>query len=164
MIAGGMKDPLDPTETLQSTFRTSYMRYPPFINTVSRNSNIGYGTPVGSGGWFEAQNWGMWANVTVGTDVDGFNENSSKGFRVLEAYPNPSNNLTNVRYELGVQSNVTLIVTDVAGRVVYQTSSENQNPGEYKVSLGTDNLRNGIYTYTLNANNASISKRFVVSH
>jgi hypothetical protein len=164
MIAGGMKDPLDPTKTLQSTIRTSYMRYPPYIPTVSRNSNIGYGTPAGANGWFEAQNWGMWAHVTVGTDVDGFGENSANGFRMLEAYPNPSNNLTNVRYELGVQSNVTLVVTDITGRVVFQTSSENQNPGEYKVSLGTDNLSNGVYTYTLNANNASVSKRFVVSH
>lgn len=164
MIAGYMKDPLDATKALKSTIQTSYMRYPPFINTVTKNANVGYGTPVGSGGWYFAQNWGMWAHVTVGTDVDGFNENSANGFRVLESYPNPSNEVTNVRYELGVQSNVTIVVTDVTGRVVSQTSSENQSAGEYKVSLGTENLSNGLYTYTINANKASISKRFIVKH
>jgi hypothetical protein len=168
MIAGCMKDPLDATKALKSTIPTSYMRLPPNVGSISKNTNVGYGTftpGVGfSGGYYFAQNWGMWAHVTVGTDVDGFNENSAKGFRVLESYPNPSNEVANVRYELGVQSNVTITVSDITGRVVYQTSSENQNPGEYKVSLGTENLSNGLYTYTLNANNASISKRFVVKH
>jgi hypothetical protein len=164
MIAGYVKDPLDPTKALQSTIQTSYMRYPPFINTVTRNANVGYGTPVGSGGWYFAQNWGMWAHVTVGTDVSGFGENSANGFRVLETYPNPSNNITNVRYELGVPSDVTVVVTDITGKVVYKTATSQQAAGEYSISLGTENLSNGMYTYTLNANRASVSKRFVVQH
>jgi len=164
MIAGYVKDPLDPTKALQSDIKTSYMRYPPFISNVTRNSNVGYGTPVGSGGWYFAQNWGMWALVTVGTDVLGFGENAANGFRVLETYPNPTNAITNVRYELGVASDVTIVVTDITGNVVYKTATSQQGAGEYSISLGTENLSNGIYTYTLNANKAAVSKRFVVQH
>lgn len=164
MTAGYAKDPLDPTKALKSTIQTSYMRYVPNIPNVTKNSNVGYGNPVGSGGWFEAQNWAMWVYATVGTDVSGFGENNANGFRVLESYPNPTNAATNVRYELGVASDVTVVVTDITGNVVYKTSTSQQGAGEYSISLGTDKLSNGVYTYTLNANNASVSKRFVVQH
>lgn len=167
MSAGYVKDPLDNTKGLQSSIKSSFMRYPPFISTISRNSTIGYGTfanGVFSGGYYKAQNWAMWAYVTVGTDIDGFGENAANGFRILEAYPNPTNNNTNVRYELGVTSDVSVVVTDIVGNVVSQTTNAQQTPGEYKVSLGTENLSNGIYTYTVNANKASISKRFIVQH
>ncbi len=164
MIAGYVTDPLDATKALQSEIKTSYMRYPPYISNVTKNSSVGYGTPVGSGGWYFAQNWGMWAYVTVGTDVSGFGQNSANGFRVLESYPNPTNTVTNVRYALGVASDVTVVVTDITGKVVYKTAASQQGAGEYSISLGTENLSNGVYTYTLNANNAAVSKRFVVQH
>lgn len=164
MIAGFVKDPADANKALQSTIKTSFMRYPPNIPSVTKTSNVGYGSPVGSGGWYQAQNWGMWAYVTVGTDVSGFNENSLNGFRVLETYPNPTNNMTNVRYELGVASQVSLVVTDITGKVVYKTNATHQNAGQFTLNLGTDNLNNGVYNYTLTANNASISKRIVVQH
>jgi hypothetical protein len=164
VYAGYVADPLNPANALQSTIKTSYMRFPPNIPNVTRNTNVGYGSPVGSNGWFEAQNWGLWAHVSVGTDVSGFGENAANGFRVIESYPNPTNEVTNVRYELGVPSDVTIVVTDITGNVVSKTATSQQSAGEYTVSLDTDNLANGIYTYTLNANKASISKRFIVQH
>jgi hypothetical protein len=164
LYAGYVIDPLDPTNALQSTIKTSFMRYPPNIPNVTRTTNVGYGSPVGSAGWFEAQNWGMWAHVSVGTDVSGFGENPANGFRVIESYPNPTNEVTNIRYELGVPSDVAIVVTDIVGNVVSKTANTQQTAGEYTVSLDTDNLANGIYTYTLNANKASISKRFIVQH
>ena len=83
---------------------------------------------------------------------------------MLESYPNPTNTVTNVRYALGVASDVTVVVTDITGKVVYKTAASQQGAGEYSISLGTENLSNGVYTYTLNANNAAVSKRFVVQH
>jgi hypothetical protein len=167
LIAGSVTDPADAAKSLQSTIQTSYMRFVPNIPNVSKNANVGYGTLSGgvfTGGYFRLQNWAMWAHVTVGTDVDGFGENAANGFRILEAYPNPTDNNTNVRYELGVTSDVSVVVTDIVGNVVSQTTNAQQTPGEYKVSLGTENLANGVYTYTVNANKASISKRFIVQH
>ena len=160
ILAGYVKDPLDATKALQSTIQTSWIKYPPFRTNLTKNSSITYV----NGGYFTAQNWGMWAYVTVGTDVDGFNENSANGFRVLESYPNPSNEVTSVRYELGVPSEVNVTITDITGKVVFNHSNSHQSAGEYKINLDTEHLSNGIYTYTLNANKASISKRFVVQH
>jgi len=161
--AGYVIDPTDPDKALQSTIQSSYCRIPPFLTNVIKNSNVVYGSAA-TGGYYAAQNWAMWTLVTVGTDVDGFGENAANGFRILEAYPNPTDNNTNVRYELGVTSDVSVVVTDIVGNVVSQTTNAQQMPGEYKVSLGTENLANGIYTYTVNANKASISKRFIVQH
>ncbi len=164
VLAGYMKDPSDPNKAAKSEYRTSYMRYPPMIPNVTPNSNIGYGSPVGSSGWFEAQNWGIWAYVTVGTGVNGFNENSKNGFRILDSYPNPSSEVTQIRYQLGTTSNVSVVVTDIIGKVVYENQISNQQAGEHMLNLGTDQLKNGVYTYTFYANDASISKRFVVQH
>lgn len=50
-----------------SNYATSWMRYPPLINTTTKNTTIGYGSPVGSDGWFEAQNWNIWARVRMTT-------------------------------------------------------------------------------------------------
>lgn len=160
VTAGYVIDPLNQNQGLQSTIQTSYVRIPPFLPNVLKNANVVYT----SGGYYQAQNWAMWAYVTVGTDVSGYGENPAQGFRVLESYPNPTNEVTNVRYELGVPSDVTIVVTDITGNVVSKTATSQQSAGEYTVSLDTENLANGIYTYTLNANKASISKRFIVQH
>ncbi|MCC6251295.1 MAG: T9SS type A sorting domain-containing protein [Bacteroidia bacterium] len=164
ILAGYMKDPANPNNALKSTLRTSYMRYPPMIPNVTLNSNVGYGSPVGSQGWFEAQNWGFWANVSVGTDIAGYQENPANGFRVIEAYPNPTNNVTNVSYRLGVTSDVSLVVTDIVGKVVYTDVQAQQTAGKHTISLNTENLNDGVYIYTFTANNASVSKKFVVKH
>jgi hypothetical protein len=162
MIAGYVKDPFDNTKALKSDIPTSYMRYPPNIANVTRNTNVGYGTPVGSGGWFFAQNWGMWAYVTVGTDVTGYGKNKAEGFRILESYPNPSNTFTKVRYEIGVTSDVILTVTDMNGKEVFFAKKLGQNAGEHTIDFSNVDLSNGIYNYTLTANHAAVSKRFVV--
>lgn len=162
--AGYAIDPNNQNYALQSTIPTSFMRYPPYIPSVSRNSMIGYGNPPGSTGWFQAQNWGMWAHVTVGTDVLGYGLNKQNGFRILESFPNPTNNISNVRFEIGKVSDVSIVVTNINGEIVKELQTKNNPAGIHVISLGTDNLNNGIYTYNLYANNASISKKFIVSH
>lgn len=162
MIAGYVKDPLDPTKALQSTIKTSYMRNPPYINNVTKNSSLGYGNPVGSNGWYFAQNWAMWAYVTVGTDVLGYGNNKNEGFRILESYPNPSNTFRAVKYEIGVTSDVTLILNDINGKQLLLDTKFGQNAGQHTIDLDYLNLSNGIYTYTLVANGASVTKKFII--
>jgi hypothetical protein len=168
IAAGYVKDPLSPDPNdpwaKQSDYKTSYMRYPPFIPNITTNSNVGYGSPVGSQGWFYAQNWAIWAKVLL-TEVIGFNENSgTSGFTLLHSYPNPSSILTNVSFEVPVNCNATLTVTDLSGRIVSQQEMNDLQSGRHTVSLQTENLANGIYNYTLNANGWSATKPLVVNH
>lgn len=168
IAAGYVKDPLSPDPNdpwaKQSDWKTSFMRYPPFIPNITLNSNVGYGSPVGSQGWFYAQNWAIWAKVLL-EEVVGVKENSgSNGFILLHSYPNPSNLLTNVTFEVPVNCNASLTITDLSGRVVSQQELNDLQVGRHVVSLQTENLANGMYNYTLNANGWSATKPLVVNH
>jgi hypothetical protein len=168
IIAGFKGDPASPDpnnpRALQSEWKTSYMRYPPFIPNITLNSNVGYGQPVGTNGYFEAQNWGIWAKVIV-TEVVGIQDkNEGSGYVLHHTYPNPSNEFTNVTFEIPVASNVTLRVTDLSGRVVFENNINNMMPGKHTLPLNTEMLDNGVYMFTLNANGWTSSKPMVVKH
>jgi hypothetical protein len=168
IIAGYVKDPLSPDPNnpwaKQSDWKTSYMRYPPYIQNITTNANVGYGNPAGSQGWFYAQNWGIWAKVLL-TEVVGVKENNaSNGFTLLHSYPNPTSALTNVSFEVPVNCNATLTVTDLSGRVVSHQELNDLQTGRHLVSLQTESLENGIYNYTINANGWSATKPLVVNH
>ncbi|UPT65931.1 MAG: T9SS type A sorting domain-containing protein [Sphingobacteriales bacterium JAD_PAG50586_3] len=49
---------------LQSQFSTSWVRIPPYITGITKNTSVGYGSPIGANGWFEAQNWAVTAYVS----------------------------------------------------------------------------------------------------
>lgn len=104
----------------------------------------------------------MWAYVTVGTDVLGYGNNKNEGFRILESYPNPSNTFRAVKYEIGVTSDVTLILNDINGKQLLLDTKFGQNAGQHTIDLDYLNLSNGIYTYTLVANGASVTKKFII--
>ena len=59
-------------------------------------------------------------------------------------YPNPSNGLINVRYDIKNNSNVTFNLYDVIGRQV-KTFSENAVSGENNLNFNSSELPSGIY-------------------
>jgi hypothetical protein len=85
---------------------------------------------------------------------------------VLHAnYPNPFNPVTNIRYELPVTAQVTMIVYDLMGREVRTLVNRNQPEGYYEVRWdGKDShgeqIGSGIYFYLLQAENKSEHQTF----
>ena len=75
---------------------------------------------------------------------------SPKEFALLQNYPNPFNPLTLIRYQLPVQSKVTLKVYDLLGREVSTLVDEVQGPGFRSVPFSA-NVSGGIYVYRLQA-------------
>ncbi len=59
----------------QSTWKNSFMRLPPFINNITKNSSVGYGNPAGSNGWYFAQNWSFTIKTTLTSSVPPPNAN-----------------------------------------------------------------------------------------
>jgi hypothetical protein len=77
-------------------------------------------------------------------------------------YPNPFNPATTIRYQLPVQSHVTLKVFDVLGREVTTLVNENKKPGSYEVEFNSSSasgggLPSGVYFYRLQAGSPSAS-------
>ena len=73
-----------------------------------------------------------------------------KEFALLQNYPNPFNPLTIIRYQLPVQSKVTLKVYDLLGQEVSTLVDEVQEQG-FRSAPFSANVSGGIYVYRLQA-------------
>jgi hypothetical protein len=82
---------------------------------------------------------------------------------VFTAYPNPANDQFTVQYNLINDGNVSLVVTDIAGKVVVNENYGNQTSGNYSKVLSADGLSNGVYFYTLNVDGQSITRKLTVA-
>jgi hypothetical protein len=70
-------------------------------------------------------------------------------FALTDAYPNPFNPTTNIRFSLRESGDITLAVYDVAGRHVRTLASGSYSAGSHDVTFRADNLPSGTYLYRL---------------
>jgi hypothetical protein len=70
-------------------------------------------------------------------------------FALLGSYPNPFNPSTNIKFQIGQSSEVTLSVYDILGRLVSSQNLGLTVPGEHAVSFNAANLASGTYYYRL---------------
>nr|MBA3705038.1 T9SS type A sorting domain-containing protein [Bacteroidota bacterium] len=81
----------------------------------------------------------------------------------INIYPNPTNKLAVVNYQLTNNSEVKIVVYELTGREVMQLLNEKQIAGEHRVNLDTSELQNGIYFMNMNINGEQITKKFIVN-
>lgn len=145
----------------QSINPTSFLRYPPNILTLAPNRNVGYGNPVGSAGWIEAQDWEISAKVTF-DDVTGVSDVASN-LTVYQNIPNPSSNSTIIKYDLNKESDIKLAIYDVTGRIVYEKAEDKVLAGNHKITVDLTNITSGTYFYKFTANGKSVTKKMIVT-
>jgi len=165
VLAGYVEDPGQPNLTaFQSDFKNSFMRYPPYIANISRTSNVGYGSPVGSGGWIECQNWGIWMFITLDPDLTAVIEQDFQrtGIRLSQNKPNPSKGNTEVNYTLSGKTNVTFEVRDVTGKLVLSQHNGVELQGDHTFKMETQNFNDGVYFYTIKTDGYSLTRKMIV--
>ncbi len=86
----------------------------------------------------------------------------NEAISVLEMYPNPSNGLTTVAYELTEASDLRFEVRDMTGKLVFSDELGFVN-GANSYEFNTAILAAGTYTYTIVGNNFSSTKQMVVT-
>lgn len=150
-------NPADP-DAVVSTFPNSYCSYPPFLNNITPNVNV----TAGGMPW-ACQNWNMWAYITT-TETVGLNENGEGAFKLLYAYPNPASDMTNVRFELSTNTEVSFRVFDMSGREVLRNEMGMLSSGRHNVSMNTLGLADGVYQYTLTAAGHTVTRPILVQH
>ncbi len=79
----------------------------------------------------------------------------------ITASPNPFNNATEISFDLKADAEVSIVVTDLAGRTVMTIPTANYNAGAQKVSIDGASLNAGVYNYTLTVGNNVVTKRIV---
>jgi len=100
------------------------------------------------------------------TDVN--EENFAElNFTLSQNYPNPFNPSTTIYYNIPNASQVKLKVYDVLGREIIQLVNGFQSAGSYKIvfdsnALPKNSLTSGVYFYTIQYGNLSISRKMIL--
>lgn len=117
-----------------------------------RSSNL-YGTPCSLN--------------DVYTKVEQENNLVPTEFVLYQNYPNPFNPSTIIRYQLPVNSNVTLKIYDILGREVSTLVNEYLNAGSYEIDFNVGQnsspaLASGIYFYKIQAGDYVETKKMIL--
>jgi len=80
-----------------------------------------------------------------------------------EAYPNPFNPSTRIRYGLPEDSRIRLDVHNMLGNVVAELAVGERAKGMYELQWHADNLPSGVYLVRMNAESLESTKRFIAS-
>ena len=95
---------------------------------------------------------------TVGIDA----LDASNTLGLGQNIPNPANNSTAIPYQLEKAGAVSFIMHDVTGKLGMEENLGNRAPGVYRFEMTTENLRAGVYFYTMTVGEASATKRMVI--
>jgi hypothetical protein len=75
--------------------------------------------------------------------------------------PNPTNGNTAVRFDLQNNSDLTYVVTDIAGKTMQATSLKGLAAGSHELAIASEGWAAGIYTVTISSNGTALTKKFV---
>ncbi len=82
-----------------------------------------------------------------GIDISSQVESLPADFEVSEAYPNPFNPLTSIRFQIPQDAHVSIIVYDIQGREVQILVNEKLGAGYYTTYFDGSKLSSGVYFY-----------------
>ncbi len=110
------------------------------------------GRPIGDPGWFT----GGYTDV----ELKGALPNE---FKLYQAYPNPFNPSTNIRFSLQQSGLVSLKVYNLVGQLV-KTIIDNEylNAGEHSYKVVMNEFSSGVYFYSLTQGDQQITKKMVL--
>ena len=107
------------------------------------------------------------AGFTVGTgtatSVEGYLGLIPDEFALHEAYPNPFNPSTRIRYGVPEDSRVRIVVHNVLGNIVAELVNGERSKGTYELQWHADYLPSGVYLVRMNAESAESTKRYISS-
>ena len=93
----------------------------------------------------------------------GATQNSPAGYALDEAYPNPFNGFTMIRFTIPSEQTVNLIVTDALGRQVAVLADGEYQQGTHMARFDAADLTAGLYFYTMKAGTYSMTKKMILT-
>jgi hypothetical protein len=104
------------------------------------------------------QNFGIWVNLTTVTGVEEY----AGVLGVGQNEPNPFTNTTNIPYSLKENSDVSLTVYDVTGKVIATQTAQGQAAGSHKFTVDGSVLSAGVYYYTVDAGQGRVTRKMII--
>lgn len=101
-----------------------------------------------------------WENHQLGID-DESDESIPNSITLFDAYPNPFNPTTNIRFTLKTENNVLLQILDISGKTVEILANGNLRSGNHKFQWNPKNHSSGIYFVHLNTPHNSETNKII---
>ncbi|MBI3111476.1 MAG: lamin tail domain-containing protein [Ignavibacteriales bacterium] len=99
----------------------------------------------------------------IPTDVEKTQNVTPETFALHEAYPNPFNPMTTIRYAVPELARVKLEVYNMLGNVVAVLATREQSMGFYEITWFAENQPSGVYLVRMQAEGLESQKRFIGS-
>jgi len=111
------------------------------------------GKPLGDPNWF---------GITLGVKDDNRLQVPDK-FSLSDAYPNPFNPSTNIKFTLAKSGIVSLKIYNVIGQLVMTVlSNQDMSKGNHEYNINMDGFASGVYFYTLKQGDNILTKKMVL--
>jgi len=95
------------------------------------------------------------------SSIDNFEEQTDK-FILYNAYPNPFNPNTKIKYSIQNSDMVQIKVYDIMGVEIETLLNEYKQTGTYEVEFDAGNLTSGVYFYRMTSGNYSETKKMIL--
>ena len=104
-----------------------------------------------------------WITGHTTTGVEKISNIIPDNFELFNAYPNPFNPSTTIKFNLAKSGNVNLKIYNIQGQLV-KTLLDNKdlNKGQYKFNVNMDNYSSSIYFYQLQQDGRTITKKMIL--
>jgi parallel beta-helix repeat protein len=84
------------------------------------------------------------------------------GFKLFDAFPNPFNPTTNIKYQIANNSFVRLKIYDITGKEIATLVNQKLSPGIYEITWDASGYSSGVYFYRIEVGEYSNTKKLVL--
>lgn len=88
-------------------------------------------------------------------------EESNEFVAASNLFPNPTNNSSNLTINLKNNSNVSIEVVDITGKVVYTADKGELNAGNHAFEINSTSFNGGVYYVNINTNGVITTKKLI---
>lgn len=106
--------------------------------------------------------YGVFRSNSSTLEAGYYNQPRENGSYSLQAFPNPANPNTMIKYTIPTSCNVTLRMYDFLGRELTTLVEEHQFPGTHAVSFNGSLYSSGVYMYRLNAGSLTETRKLII--
>jgi hypothetical protein len=106
---------------------------------------------------------GFTVGTGTATSVEGDMGLVPDQFALQEAYPNPFNPSTRIRYGVPEDSRVRIVIHNMLGNIVAELVNGQRSKGTYEMQWHADYLPSGVYLIRMNAESTESTKRYISS-
>ncbi|HRI86353.1 MAG TPA: T9SS type A sorting domain-containing protein [Ignavibacteria bacterium] len=139
-----------------------------FFNVNSGLSGAGAGILVPDRSYLlNMQTGSLFKMVITYSVITNFSENTAstlipEKFELFQNYPNPFNPVTNIKFSLPENGNISLKIFDKLGKEVENLADGYRNAGTYEINFDASGLSSGVYFYKIVTNNFVSTKKMVL--